>query len=136
MTADAARRAGALLLTLAALGEMAVGVLVAAFPAVAPVLLGAPLEGNGLVVARMMGLAILVIGLTWWLSRSESDRIARHAPGFLLYNIGIGLLFAVTATSAPLPLIPWLVAIAHLGTGAVFATLAAMARSSAAAPPG
>lgn len=134
MTADAIWRAGALLLTLMALGEMAVGVLVAAFPAVATVLLGAPLDSSGLLVARMMGVAILVIGVTWWLSRRERDRIARQAPGFILYNVGIGSLFAVAATSASPPLIPWLVAIAHLGAGAVFVAVVAIARPSPGTP--
>lgn len=123
MSAETAARLGGLLLALVALGEMTVGVLIALFPSVGAVLIGAPLEGAGLLVARMLGVAVLVIGLTWWLGRRESERIARHAPGFIVYNLGIGALFAMAAMSSSQPLIPWILGIVHIVSGATFAVV-------------
>ena len=136
MSGDTARRAGSLLLNLAALGEMAVGVLVAAFPSIGTALIGAPLDSSGLLVMRMLGMAIFVIGLTWWLARGDANRVARHALGFIVYNIGIGVLFALAAMSASQPLIPWIVAIVHLAAGATFAAVVAITPSSTAATKG
>jgi hypothetical protein len=134
VNSGATARAGALLLALVSIGEMTVGVLLVLWPSVGTLLIGAPLEGAGLLVARMLGVAILVIGLTWWLARRETDRIARHAPGFILYNVGVGALFALAAMSASGPLVPWIVAIAHIASGAVFAVVVAMGPSRGTPP--
>lgn len=111
----------ALLFALVALGEMAVGALVAVVPAFASFLIGAPIEGTGLVAVRMMGVAVLVIGLSWWLARAEPAGRARLLPGFLVYNFGIGALFAWAATSASQPVVPWILAAIHVASGAACA---------------
>jgi len=113
-----------LLLTVMALAELGVGLLVLAFPGpVTGLLLAVPAEGVGLVVARMAGIAIAALGLTWWHARRDVDqRLTRIVPGFLVYNLGVGLLFlayAVTA-SAAVPL-SWVAAVAHLVGGFAFA---------------
>lgn len=131
MSGDAARRAGLLLLAIAALGEMAVGALLVVFPAIGAVLIAVPLAGSGLLVTRMLGVAVLAIGLTWWLARHE--RNSHHVPGFLLYNVGVGALFALAAMSTGEPAMPWILAIAHLAVGATFGTLFAVAAPSGAA---
>jgi hypothetical protein len=113
-----------LLLTLMALGELGVGVLVLAFPApVMGLLLAAPVEGVGLVVTRMAGIAVTALGLTWWRARRDLDqRLTRIAPGFLVYNLGVGLLFlAYAATAAGSVPVSWIVAALHLLAGLAFA---------------
>jgi hypothetical protein len=130
MNAEASIRVRTRLLTLVAIGEMAVGALIMVFPSVATVLVGALVDSAGLVVTRMAGVALLTIGLTWWLGRSEAALLARITPGFLLYNLGVGALFVVAARSASQPLVPWIVAIVHLAAGATFAAAAAMAPSA------
>jgi hypothetical protein len=113
-----------LLLTLMALGELGVGVLVLAFPTpLTGLLLAAPMEGVGLVVTRMAGIAIAALGLTWWRARRDLDqRFTRVAPGFLVYNLGVGLLFLAYALTAigSVPL-AWIVAAVHLLAGLAFA---------------
>lgn len=122
----ASSRARKWLFTLAALGEMAVGVLIALFPAVGTLLIGALLDSAGLVVARMMGVALLSIGLTWWLARSDPACAARNAPGFILYNTGVGAVFLVAALSASQPLIPWILAVVHIAVGTTFGAAVAV----------
>ena len=128
MSADASRRTRAWLLTLVALGEMAVGTLIVAFPSVGTLLVGAQLNGAGLVVTRMMGVALLAIGVTWWLARGDDARSAGQVPGFLIYNLGIGALFALAARSASQPIIPWIVAALHIAAGTLFVFIVALAR--------
>lgn len=120
-----------LVVALSALGEMAVGAIIAAFPSVGAWLIGAPIEGTGIVVTRMLGSAVLVVGLTWWLTRGEANP-ARIVPGVLLYNFGVGVLFALAAASASQPFVPWILAVVHLATGAACAaTVPALRERSA-----
>jgi hypothetical protein len=120
-----------------ALGELAVGILIAALPAaVGGLLLQVPVVGTAVVIGRMMGIALTAIGLTWWLERHRLDReqLRQLAPGFLLYNFGVGLLFLAYAWEGDRLLVPWLVAAVHLGAGAAF--VAALTRLSSAAKTG
>jgi len=113
-----------LLLTVMALGELGVGLLVLAFPGpVTGFLFAAPVEGVGLVVARMAGLAMAALGLTWWHARRDLDqRLTRVAPGFLVYNLGVGLVFlAYAATASAVAPLSWVAAAAHLVAGLAFA---------------
>lgn len=109
----------ALLLFLMAPGEMAVGMLIAAYPAAASLLLGAPIEGPGLLVVRMLGVAVLAIGLSWWLARRDPAARSRQVPGFLVYNFGVGALFAWAAIASVQPFVPWILAVVHVGAGAI-----------------
>lgn len=123
-------RARAWLLTVAAIGEMAVGALLVVLPSVGTFLVGALIDSAGLIVTRMAGVALLAIGLTWWLGRNDAVFLARAAPGFVLYNIGVGVLFFMAATTASQPLVPWIVAILHLAAGATFVAVVGMATSA------
>jgi hypothetical protein len=130
--ATGAQRGIKLLLGASALGELAVGIAVAIFPrTVSDVLLGAPAEGVGAVVARMAGVAIAALGLTWWLARNDLDeRLTSIAPGFLGYNFGVGVLFLLyaLASTASVP-VTWLVAGVHLLAGLGFCALFVQQRS-------
>lgn len=128
-------RAGARLLAAGALGEMAVGAIVAAFPSVVDVLIDTPLDAGGRLVARMLGVALLAVGLSWWLARGDAARAARQAPGFIVYNLGIGALFALAALAAAHPLLPAIVAVVHVAAGALLAAVVATASAQAARTP-
>jgi hypothetical protein len=108
----------------AAIGEMAVGALAALFPGtVMTFLLYDTVQGTGLVVARMVGVAIVALGWTWWQARNEPRaRLMRLAGGgLLLYNFGVAAIFAGYLYSRGLLLwVPMLVAAAHLSVGAGF----------------
>ena len=116
------------LFTACAIGEIAAGLSVALLPAtVMGFLLGASLEPTGTIAARVAGVALLALGLAWWPDRHRRDRRQRRhvAPGFVVYNVGVGALlasYAATAGSA----VPqtWIVAAAHLLAGGTFAVLA------------
>ena len=131
------RRVAEILLTLVALGEIAVGALLILFPgAVIEFLLGAPLEGAGIVIARMAGIGIVALGLGWWADRNRLDgpRLRQVAVAFVGYNVGVGLLLLAYAWgvdwSVPLA---WLVGIVHLLAGLAFAVAAYRAPSTATA---
>ena len=111
------------LFAVAALGELGVGLAALGFPeAVAEFLLAAPIEGVGAVLARMAGIAVVALGLTWWLARGDlAERLPCLAPGFIGYNLGVGLLFLSYALGADRPVpVPWLIAELHLLAGLAF----------------
>jgi hypothetical protein len=119
-----AARVAALLVTLGALGEIGVGVLITTLPAAAVrLLLSATVAGAGLVIARMTGIALVALGLTWWFARDRHDAgwLHRIAAGFLVYNVGVGLLFLAYMWSAGRVLgVPLLIAVLHLWIAAAF----------------
>jgi hypothetical protein len=94
---------------------------VLAFPgAVMGLLLATTLEGLSLVIARMLGLAIMALGVTWWLAGSDlQQQLRRIAPGFIIYNVGMGVLFLCYALSSARA-VPWAVALVHLLVGFAF----------------
>lgn len=116
-----------LVLSLGAAGEIGVGAAGLVFPSLFGLLLDAPLDEIGLLVARMFGLAILALGTTWWLARRGPGGLARCTTGFLIYNLGVGALFLLHALreAQPTPL-PWAVGVVHvllgLGLGAAVAS--------------
>ena len=93
----------------------------------------APLDSAGLLVARMLGGAVLALGITWWIARNDPQGASRCMVGFLVYNFALGVLFAFQALQAARPVLPWLVGIAHLSIAAAFAVTSASARAAAAA---
>lgn len=122
-TAAAPTRTVRLLFAAAALGEIGVGLLALAWPQVMSLLLAAPLDAGGLMVSRMLGAAIVALGATWWLARNDEGGLARNAVGFLIYNVVVGVLFAIQAFAAAHAALPWIVAIVHLGAATGFITL-------------
>ena len=77
------------LLALGALGELAIGLAVLAFPGpVMGLLVDAALADVGLVIARIAGIAVIALGLTWWFSRSVlNHQLKCIAPGLISYNL-------------------------------------------------
>jgi hypothetical protein len=131
-------RAARGIFTLGAIGEIGAGLLVALLPgAVMGFLLGAPLDSTGTVAARMIGITLAALGVTWWVARKSPDarRLYESAGGFLIYNFGVGLLFLVHAATADRGLpVAWIVAAAHLLLGAAY--LVAVLRLPSAARAG
>lgn len=116
-----------LVLSLGAAGEIAVGAAVLVFPSLLGTLLDAPLDEVGLLVARILGCAILALGTTWWLARGGPGGLARCTTGFLVYNLGLGALFLLHAVrEAQTTPLPWAVGVVHvllgLGLGAALAS--------------
>src|SRR5262249_31424844 len=92
---SAAKRTAMLVFMLVSLGEMLAGVVLLAAPQqTARLLVDVTLDAGGAIVARMLGVAVLALGITWWLARAEPGRCT---PGFLVYNFGVGLLFGWAA---------------------------------------
>ena len=120
-----------LLISLLAAGEIAVGIAILVFPRFGGFLIGAPIEGSAVIVVRMLGAAALAIGLTWWMARHEPERFARYTAGWLVYNLGVGAMFAWAALATSTPLVPALVALTHIGAGVAFAIAMAMERKKA-----
>jgi hypothetical protein len=122
-----ARRAAEVLLTLGAAGEIGVGLLVAALPAlVMGLLLGAPLDRTGELAARIMGIAAAALGLSWWPDRNRLDprRLRQIAPSFVGYNLGVGLLFLARSVAIGRALsVSSLVAAVHLLVAVAFAAI-------------
>lgn len=127
------------LFAVAAASELVVGLAVLAFPgAVMGLLLASPPTGVGLVVARLLGTAIIALGLTWWFARGDlRQKFKRIAPGFIVYNLGVGLLFLLYALAAgrrdPLP---WVVGLVHLSLGLAFGVAVVSWRRSESADEG
>ena len=71
----------------------------------------------------MLGSALLALGVTWWIVRNEPlhELSSRFVGGYLIYNIGMGLLFSARAIDAAEPTVPWVVAVVHLLAGVGFA---------------
>ncbi len=108
-----------LLLTASALGEIGVGAAVLLFPELVSLLLSAPLDAYGLVVAQLLGGAALAIGLTWWMARAAPEQpLSRYVPGYIVFNLVVGLLFLLQALEATRPAaLPWIVGAVHLALG-------------------
>ncbi|HXX86389.1 MAG TPA: hypothetical protein VEN29_20715 [Casimicrobiaceae bacterium] len=122
-TPPSVERAARLLFCASALGEIGVGAGALVFPQIIAFLLAAPLDPGGLLLARMLGSAALALGITWWIARNEPVRqlSSRFIAGYLVYNLGVGLLFLFRALSAEAPAWPWVVAIVHILAGVGFA---------------
>ncbi len=131
-------RAARGIFTLGAVGEIGAGLLVALLPGVGMgFLLGAPLDATGTVAARIVGITLAALGVTWWVGRKSLDarRLYESSGGFLIYNFGVGLLFLVHAATADRALpVSWIVAAAHLLLGAAY--LVAVLRLPSAARAG
>lgn len=112
-------------LMICATGELLVGALAALFPGpVMSFLLAAPVTGIGLFVARLAGIAIFALGVTWWkyARRHGQERVDECGAGFLVYNLGVGAVFLLYAWPGESWLwVPLAVAAAHLAAGLAYA---------------
>lgn len=123
-TRPANERAAELLVAFMAIGESSVGMILLVLPReLAFVLVDAVLDARGSIVARMMGIAVLALGVTWWRTRCDAPRLARYSAGFIVYNLGVGALFGWAALTASQPAVPWIVCVAHLAAGMAFMVL-------------
>jgi hypothetical protein len=123
LTCTGVGRAMKLLFEASAIGELAVGIAVVLFPrTVGGLLFGVPIDGIGAVIARLAGIAITALGLTWWLASGDlQQRLTAAAPGFFGYNLGAGLLFLSYAMAATVNVpVAWLAAAVHLLVGVAF----------------
>lgn len=115
------------LLAFGAIIEMSVGLGVVAFPEqLLELLLNAPLADPGVVVARLLGTALIALGLAWWSARSQPrEPWARGCClGFLVYNLGAGLWLLLRALTASQRVeLLWVLALFHAGLGLAFAAL-------------
>lgn len=129
------QRAAQFLFTLSALGEIAIGIVALLFPQIVALLLATSLDGTGQLIARMLGSAVLALGVTWWLARRDPfpQLMSRYAAGFLVYNVGIALLFLVRALVVAAPALPLVVAIVHVLAGLGFLAAVVTARGFKAA---
>ena len=101
-----------------ALGELIVGLAAVAFPqTVLGFLLKAPVVDAAVVIARMLGITLAALGLTWWFASNDRHGLGRCTAGFLAYNLGIGLLFLLLALDSPRVPVLWVVASLHLLAG-------------------
>jgi hypothetical protein len=117
----ASERAATFVVTLMAIGETSVGMLLLAFPReLVLLLIDATLDVRGVIVARMLGVAVLALGITWWMGRRDVERLSRYAAGFIVYNVGVGLLFGWAAPAARHPVLTWTVCAIHLAAGVGF----------------
>jgi len=113
-----------LVMTLASIGETSVALAMLALPReVASVLVDVDLAGRGLVIVRMMGVAVLALGITWWTAGRDAEHAALNSSGFVLYNVGIGTIFGWAALGASHPALPWIVCAVHLVAGVTFGVL-------------
>ena len=113
-----------LVVALMAIGETTVGMVILVLPhEVARLLIDAALDARGLIVARMLGVAVLALGITWWMARGDANRLSEYSVGFIVYNLGIGALFGWAALGAGEPALPWSVCVLHLVAGVAFWTL-------------
>jgi hypothetical protein len=121
--ASGAERAARLLFCAGALGEIGTGLLLLVFPRLVGILINAAVDVPGLLIARVFGSTILALGVTWWIAKNEPlERLTSgYLPGFLIYNLGVGVLFVLRALAASEPAWPWLVATVHVVAGVGFA---------------
>jgi hypothetical protein len=114
-----------------ALGEVGVGAAVVALPAeVLEFLPNAAVGGASLAGARMLGIVLIALGLTWWSARREPEGLRSCAVGFLAFNLGVGMLCLLLALpGGRFAAVLWLFAWLHLLTGLGFA-LGAPVRSA------
>lgn len=116
-------------MTLMSIGEMLVAMAILVLPReVTLMLVDANLDGRGVIVARMMGVALLALGTTWWTAGRDAERLSRYSTGFIVYNVGVGALFGWAALAASHPVLPWFVCAVHLVAGMTFGALDVVAR--------
>jgi hypothetical protein len=127
LNGDRAERLLKRLLEIGALIEMSVGLGVVAFPEqLIELLLNASLADPGVLVARLLGTALMALGLAWWFARNQPrEPWARGCClGFLVYNLGAGLWLMLGAlTMSQRVALLWTLGLFHAGLGLALAAL-------------
>jgi hypothetical protein len=123
------------LLALAAALECLTGVAAIVIPGIViALLLGVEPSSAALMTGRLLGVALLSLGVACWYATTDKGGSARTGTlrAITLYNAGVGLLLVVfAATGMATGLLAWIAGILHLGLAVAFA---ASLRHSAAAP--
>ena len=114
------------LLAASAIGETLLGIGVLTWPRqLAALLLGGPLGDDGVLLARCFGVAVIGVGLAWWFAKGTTRGCRESAPGYLVYNLGVGATIAFYALSAAgHVMLLWSIALLHLALGLAFAAAA------------
>jgi hypothetical protein len=127
LRADAGERTLSCLLGVGAIVELGVGLGAVAYPdPLVWLLLNAPLDHAGIFVARLLGIALIALGLGWWFVREKPrESMARgNCFGFFAYNLGAGLLLGLTAlATSERALLLLALALFHSAMGLAFAAL-------------
>jgi hypothetical protein len=114
-------RASRLLLSAGALGEFGAGLALLAYPGeFARRVLDSSLAGRDVVLGRILGFALIALGLSWWSARTERDgrRPGPIVGGCVVYNLGAGLLmFSHALAVAHAGALIWFAASVHLALG-------------------
>ncbi len=121
------------LLRIAAALECFTGVAVLVAPgALIALLLGIAPTGAVLMVGRVLGVALLPLGIVCWGATTDLGSPARTGTlgAITLYNAGVGVLLVVfAATGMASGWLAWVVGILHLGIGVAFVTSLRYART-------
>jgi hypothetical protein len=124
---DTAERVLKCLFALGAVVEMVVGLGAVACPEpLVWLLLNASLDEAGNFVARLLGMALIALGLCWWSVREKPrESMARGGCfGFVAYNLGAGLWLGLTAlATTERVLLLSALGLFHGAMGLVFAAL-------------
>jgi hypothetical protein len=106
------------LLKLTALIEAATGLGLVVVPAVVVrILLGGELQGAGIPLGRVAGMALVALGIACWLASFDTQSCAARGivSAMLLYNLGVAfILCAVGLQSQPIGIALWPAVILHL----------------------
>jgi hypothetical protein len=112
-------------LAIAAALESLTGVAIILIPGVViALLLGVEASSVGLMIGRLLGVALLSLGVACWGARTDVGGSAQTATlrAITLYNAGVGVSLVVfAATGMASALLAWLVGILHLGLALAFA---------------
>ena len=82
-------------------------------------LLGDGLAPTGVAVARVLGIALLSVGVAGWESQGQDIRLAPRA-GLCAYNVGAAIVFVILGTSGGMNgILLWPAAILHALIGAM-----------------
>jgi hypothetical protein len=86
-------------------------------------LLGAAPDSEGMMIARIAGLALLALGVACWGAAADSHSPARSATlnAITIYNLGAGVLLVTFAALGKAGFIAWGAGLFHLALGAGFA---------------
>jgi hypothetical protein len=113
------------LLTIAAVLECLAGAGLVFLPSLTiSLLLGVEAHADGLMIARVAGVALAALGIACWWARADvgGAAVTGTLNAITLYNAGVGLLLVWFATSGTAGgLITLLVGVLHLGLAAAFA---------------